>query len=250
MASASNVMQSQMLATLRLISPVAALNVAKCRVGGAEDGGYVMLDDLACIGICYSLGVGPDVSWDRQMAELGAQIYQYDHTVEKAPAEHPRFHHFRIGITHDRSLAPEFRRIDALIDENGHGERDDMVLKIDIEGHEWDSLDALDPGVFAKFRQILAEFHGMRLLNIDSFQKRAHRVFSKLRQTHEVIHVHGNNFAGMPVVEGIPIADCLELSFASRRYYSFAPSYEIFPGDLDRPNNSTIPDLFLGAFKF
>ncbi len=251
MAPAGNAnVQSLMLRTLRLIAPAAPINVAKCRVGGFEDGGYVMLDDLDCIGICYSLGVGPDVSWDCEMAERGAQVYQYDHTVEKAPAEHPRFHHFRTGITHDPSLAPDFKRIDALIEENGHSDRDDMVLKIDIEGHEWDSLDALDPVVFTRFRQILAEFHGMRMLNIDSFRERAHRVFSKLRQTHEVFHVHGNNFAGMPVVEGIPIADCIELSFASRRYYSFAPSSEIFPGPLDCANNSTIPDLFLGTFKF
>lgn len=251
MAAANNAtLQSQILATLRLISPAAPINVAKCRVGGFEDGGYVMLDDLDCIGICYSLGVGPDVSWDCAMAERGAQIYQYDHTVENAPADHPRFRHFRIGITHDHSLAPYFKRIDALIDENGHSDRDDMVLKIDIEGHEWDSLDALDPAVFARFRQIVAEFHGMRLLNIESFRQRARRVFSKLRQAHEVIHVHGNNFAGMTIIEGIPIADCVELSFASRRYYSFVPSFEIFPGELDCANNSTIPDLFLGSFKF
>jgi hypothetical protein len=242
--------QAQILATLRLISPVAALNVRKCRVGDGADGGYVMLDDLRDIGVCYSLGIGQDVSWDIAMANGGAEIYQYDHTIERPPIEHGRFRYFRTGITHDPALAPEFKRIDALIDENGHGERDDMVLKIDIEGHEWDSLDALDAKVFGKFRQIVAEFHGMRLLNIDSFRARADRVFSKLRRAHEVIHVHGNNFAGMAIVEGIPIADCVELSLANCRYYGFAPSSEIFPGPLDCANNANLPDLFLGSFKF
>ena len=60
-----------MLATLRLISPVSAMNVRKLRVGGAADGGYVMLDDLDRIGVCYSPGVGPDVSWDLEMARRG-----------------------------------------------------------------------------------------------------------------------------------------------------------------------------------
>ena len=242
--------QAAMLKTLRLVSPVAPMNIRKCRVGGFEDGGYVMLDDLDGIGVCYSLGVGPDVSWDTAMAERGAHVFQYDHTVAKAPAEHPRFIFSRTGITHDGTLAPDFKRIDALIDENGHADRDDMVLKIDIEGHEWDSLDALDPAVFTKFRQIVAEFHGMRLLNIESFRDRARRVFSKLRQAHEVIHVHGNNFAGIAVVEGIAIADCIELSFANRRFYSFMPSAELFPGALDCPNNPMVPDLYLGGFKF
>jgi Methyltransferase FkbM domain len=239
-----------MLATLRLISPVSAINVHKLRVGGAADGGYVMLDDLDRIGVCYSLGVGPDVSWDLEMARRGALIYQYDHTVQQAPSSHPRFKHFQIGITHDESLNPALKRLDTLIRENGHSHRHDMVLKVDIEGHEWDSLDALDPSIFLHFRQIVIEFHGLRMLNIVSFQQRAHRLFAKLREHHEVIHVHGNNFAGIPVVEGIPVPDCIELSYANRRYYSFFPSNEIFPGPLDTANNSNMPDLFLGSFKF
>jgi hypothetical protein len=243
-------LQAQMLNTLRLISPLSVINFPKCRVGGFQDGGYVMLDDLDCIGVCYSLGVGPDVTWDCEMADRGAHVYQYDHTVACPPTAHPRCLHFRTGITHDSSLAPDFKRIDALLEENGHSNREDMVLKIDIEGHEWDSLDALDPAIFDKFRQIAAEFHGLRMLNVDSFRQRAHRVLSKLRRTHEVIHVHGNNFGGMVVVEGIPIADCLELTLVNRRHYSFALASEIFPGHLDCANNSTIPDLFLGSFKF
>lgn len=242
--------QGSMLATLRLISPVSVLNIRKRRVGGAGDGGYVMLDDLEGIGICYSLGVGPDVSWDLEMAEYGAVIYQYDHTVEQAPSSHPKFHHFRIGITHDETIDPSLRRLDSLLRENGHFERRDMLLKIDIEGHEWDSLDALDPSIFNNFRQIVVEFHGMRLLDIESFRKRAYRLFTKMRQHHEVIHVHGNNFSGMPVVNGIPIPDCIELSFVNRSYYSFSDCSEIFPSYLDKPNNSNVCDLFLGSFKF
>lgn len=242
--------QAEMRRVLRLISPVAAIGAVKRRVGGPADGGYVMLDDLDAIGVCYSLGVGPDVSWDYEMAERGASVFQYDHTVEHAPATHCRFHHFRTGITHDASLAPAFKRIDAILRENGHDGRDDMTLKIDIEGHEWDSLDVLAGGTLGGFRQIVVEFHGLRLLNVESFRERADRVFSMLRQTHEVVHLHGNNYAGLFVVEGIPIADCLELTFASRRHYRFGPTNEVFPGPLDRPNDPLAPDLFLGCCRY
>ncbi len=243
-------LQAEMRATLALISPVAVLNKAKRRVGGANDGGYVMLDDLDGIRVCYSLGVGPDVTWDMEMAERGALVLQYDHTVENAPATHPNFRHFKIGITHDDSLAPDMKRLDTVLRENGHADRDDMLLKIDIEGHEWDSLQVLDTSTFANFRQIVAEFHGMRLLEIESFRQRAHRVFSTIRQTHEVIHVHGNNFAGIHIVKGIPIADCIELTFVNRKYHSFVMSYECFPGNLDLPNDANRLDLFMGSFNF
>jgi Methyltransferase FkbM domain len=243
-------LQAEMRATLALISPVAVLNKSKRRVGGANDGGYVMLDDLDGIRVCYSLGVGPDVTWDMEMAERGALVLQYDHTVENAPAMHPNFQHFKMGITHDDSLAPDMKRLDTLLRENGHADRDDMLLKIDIEGHEWDSLQVLDASIFAKFRQIVAEFHGMRLLEIESFRQRAHRVFSTIRQTHEVIHVHGNNFAGIHIVKGIPIADCIELTFVNRKYHSFVPSNECFPGNLDLPNDINRLDLIMGSFSF
>jgi len=243
-------LQVEMRTTLALISPVAVLNKPKRRIGGPNDGGYVMLDDLDRIAICYSLGTGPDVSWDMEMAERGALVLQYDHTVEHAPATHANFQHFRIGITHDEVLAPDMKRLDTLLRDNGHADRDDMILKIDIEGNEWDSLGILDSSTFANFSQIVAEFHGMRLLEIASFRERAHRVFSTIRQTHEVIHVHGNNFAGLHIVKGIPIPDCIELTFANRRYHSFVPCCESFPGNLDCPNDPNRLDLFLGSFTF
>jgi hypothetical protein len=242
--------QAEMRATLSLISPVAVLNKPKRRVGGPNDGGYVMLDDLDSIGVCYSLGVGPDVSWDVEMAEHGAIVFQYDHTLEMPPIVHPNFCHFRIGITHDDALAPDMKRLDTLLRDNGHADRDDMVLKVDIEGHEWDSLAVLPSSTYAGFRQIIVEFHGMRLLEIDSFRQRAHRVFSTMRRTHEVIHVHGNNFAGMCIVKGIPIADCIELTFVNRKFHSFIPSRECFPGTLDSPNDPHRVDLVMGPFTF
>lgn len=243
-------MQEKVLNALALLSPVAVAGFRKRRVGGTGDGGYVMLDDLSDIGVCYSLGVGPDVSWDLEMAAYGAEVFQYDHTVLAPPATHPNCRHFKIGITHDDALAPDLRRIDTLIRENGHSGRRDMVLKIDIEGHEWDSLSVLPSEVLGQFRQILCELHGIRMLDMESFRIRAVALFNKLRTTHHCVHVHGNNFGGMAVVAGTPVADVLELTYVRRADYVFRPCEEIFPTALDGPNNTNLPDLFLGSFKF
>ena len=239
-----------MLETLALISPMKVAGFRKVRVGGIGDGGYVMLDDLQGIGVCYSLGVGPDVSWDVEMAERGARVFQYDHTVAAPPTSHPRCTHFKVGISEDDTIAANMKRVDTLMLENGHGDRQDMVLKIDIEGSEWDSLAVLTTKVFRQFRQILVEFHGMRLLNLDTFRDRAAALFSTFRMTHQCIHVHGNNYGGMTIVEGIGMADVIELTLVRRADYAFQPSDEVFPTHLDRPNNVAAPDLFLGSFRF
>ena len=243
-------MQEKVLEALSLLSPVKAVGFRKRRVGGSGDGGYVMLDDLSDVKICYSLGVGPDVSWDVDMAGRGAEVFQYDHTVSMTPSEHPKCRHFRIGITHDDLLAPNLKRIDTLLKENGHQDRHDMIMKIDIEGHEWDSLSVLSSGVLGQFKQILCEFHGMRLLELEDFRNRAVLLFNKIRSTHQCIHVHGNNFGGMSIVAGTPIADVLELTYVRRLEYIFEPCNEVFPTLLDGPNNINLPDLFLGSFRF
>ena len=251
--------QAEMRATLALIKPFTAMHqekpggsavMGKRRVGGPNDGGYVMLNDLDRIGVCYSLGIGLEVSWDLEMAERGALVYQYDNTVDGPPVSHPNFRYFKIGITHDGSLAPAKKRLDTLLHENGHIERDDMILKMDIEADEWDCLDQIHEWYFTRFQQMVIEFHGVRLLDDRGFRERAHRIFTKIDQTHCAIHVHANNFADMFIVKGIPIADVIELTFIKRDGYSFVPCYQQFPEHLDAPNDPARVDLILGSFSF
>lgn len=184
------------------------------------------------------------------MADRGASIFQYDHTVEHPPSNHPSFHFNRVGITHDDALDPRLKHLDTLTFDNGHSDRRDLLLKIDIEGAEWDVLDALGGDTFGQFKQILAEFHAFEFLDRDSFRERARRVFLKLNQTHQVINVHGNNFAGVRLVEGVALCDVYELTYVRRSDYAIEDSCDVFPTALDRPNNETIPELFLGRFQF
>ena len=90
----------------------------------------------------------------------------------------------------------------------------------------------------------------MRLLNLESFRLRAAALFGKFRMTHRCIHVHGNNFGGIAIVEGIGVPDVLELTLVRHADYVFNPCYEVFPTYLDGPNNLALPDLFLGSFRF
>ena len=57
---------------LSLFTPVKPVGFRKVRVGGPGDGGYVMIDDLSDSPLCYSLGIGGDVSWDIDMASRNA----------------------------------------------------------------------------------------------------------------------------------------------------------------------------------
>lgn len=212
----------------------------------------MMLDAFTLADTCYSLGVGPDVSWDYFFAELGMEIHQFDHTVLGPPQEHQNFRFNRVGITHDEDVHPGMKTIKHILEERGHQDKQDMLLKVDIEGCEWDVLNHTDSDVFARFAQIVVEFHALQFLDSESFRDRTASVFEKLNVTHKVVHVHGNNYPSPPVhfVHGIPIPDCVEVTYALKRAFMFGKSSEVFPTALDYPNDPAADDLFLGSFRF
>ena len=71
---------------INLLSPMDVEGVGYVRVGGDNDGGYVMLDDFKRkIEAAYSFGIGSDVSWDEAMACRGIDVFMYDHTIEELP---------------------------------------------------------------------------------------------------------------------------------------------------------------------
>lgn len=242
--------QQAIRSSLAQLTPMKVNGVAKIRVGGAGDGGYVMTDDIAPGPVCYSIGVGPDVSWDVDMAtNRGATVHQYDHTVDAPPARHPlcRFNKVGLGDTDD---APELRRLDTLIRANGDDDRADLILKCDIEGAEWRSLACLPQGYFGRFDQIVMELHWLDHLHDAAFRLTWANVIGNIYATHQCFHIHGNNYGEIAIVHGVPVPQVVEVSFARRAGRSFSVSDEMSPGPLDRRNREDAPDLFLGGFRF
>lgn len=235
---------------LSLLTPMAAVGCGKVRLGDDWDGGYVLLDQLASDGVCLSLGVGDNVSFDLVLAELGYDVLQFDHTVDGPPLSHERFRFNRIGISDRTPSSDGFFSIADILTIHGLRQRDDLILKMDIEGAEWGAIPLASPEDLDHFSQICIEFHDLGQLTHPAFAEMAAAVFRHLRQTHLAVHVHGNNNCPMYSVLGVPVPDVLEITLARRRSHEFVPSTEIFPTGIDHPNRPALPDLFLGSFRF
>lgn len=232
---------------LGLLRPQAALHYRKLRQGAQHDGGYVLLDDFAGIGTLVSCGIGDDVTFDSDLAKRGLQVHQYDHTIERSPVSNPAFHFHRSKVSGhavpgEESLGSIVR---ALRLQDGLA-----LLKIDIEGDEWETFAQAQPDDLRPFRQIVCEFHWLEKACDAQWRARAYRGLSRLVVDFSVVHVHANNYSPLVEVDGITVPSVLELSFASRRWYDFEPGSETFPTPLDRPNNPDRPDFALGNFAF
>jgi hypothetical protein len=235
-------------AALRLLQPFAADGLSKVRLGRPFDGGYVVLDDLDGVSAALSLGVGPDVSWDLEMAARGKFVYQYDHTVDsyRPASDLFIFRKRRVGAVDDDARVS----LDTVLKECMGDGHTDLILKMDIESDEWAVLDAVDSRLLQHCRQLVCEFHDLSKLAEVGFSELAHRCFEKLSDTFFVCHVHGNNWGGMRNVGNVVFPDVLEITFANRRRYEPRDIAEIFPTALDMPNREGHPDCFLGTFRF
>ncbi|MEE7459900.1 hypothetical protein MFUR16E_00340 [Methylobacterium fujisawaense] len=242
--------QGRALRMLERLVPMDVVGLGKVRIGRDNDGGYVMIDDFGGIAAAYSLGISDDVSWDIQIAERGIGVFQYDHSINSLPEEHQNFKWSKIKIG-SRSDAEQ--GITSLPDQfiiNDHRPDRDYILKVDIEGAEWDVFSSIDVDFLKTFRQIVCEFHQISdMAKVDKFEKMFGAICN-LTTHHSVVHVHGNNYARWAVIGGVAVPDVLEITFFRNGDKELEPNYSAFPSQFDQPNSPQFADFILGSFRF
>lgn len=237
---------------LGLLSPMDCEGVPFTRVGREKDGGYVMLDDVGPprVKAAYSFGISNDVSWELDIARRGVDVYLFDHTITRLPENHPRFRYSRLGIT-GAVEGPLLRTLPTLLERDGNTGRDDLILKLDVEGCEWDVLTHCPRDVLESFSQIIIEFHGLVPMTVGRGPFSVlEAALSHLKASHQCVHVHANNYAPSMVLPGIVLPSALECTFVSRRAYAdrLRPCTRSFPTQLDHACNIGLPEMILGRF--
>ena len=168
---------------------------------GSKYGGWWFDDSvLGNNPIVYSFGLGEDTSWDERMLARGAQVYGFDPTTKAAAyvstrkelrSQKGQFYYVQKGIAKSKGtldftlpLNPEHvsvrqgkhdglgtfvrLQVDSLqgfMTENGHTHID--ILKMDVEGAEYDVLEDFIQNSYFPFTQLLVEFH-QRFESVDA----------------------------------------------------------------------------------
>jgi hypothetical protein len=239
--------QKQLLDLLGMIRPWAMTRTQKVRIGNDWDGGYVVPQTVLECDAVVSIGVGPDVSFDLVLAQRGAHILQFDHTVEATPQQHANFHFEKLGwgrVTDGDLLSFDDIHARLMAFQPRHA-----LLKFDIEGAEYEVLDATRTEHLADFEVIACEIHDIERLGDPAFFAGMESALRKLTTHHVPVHLHANNYQSVILVEGVPIPKVLEISFLRRDLDHFHGwSNDPIPGPLDRPNHPGLPDLCLNPF--
>ena len=221
---------------IHLLQPQLPANTLLVRIGNKNDGGYIFIDDFPKDTCIYSLGIGNDTGFDLHMASMGFPINMYDHTINRLPYEHELFYFSRVGIA-SKDSAPDFISFETMLS-MAPAQHDNLILKMDIEGGEYDILSTISQPLLSRFRQIVIELHNLtRLDNKDATRKKL-IALQKLNDAHQVVHVHANNNGAYTIISGIPFPDVLEVTWVRKKDFApFLPSSFSYPiQGLDAPN--------------
>lgn len=216
------------------------------RIGNKKgDGGYVMLDEFDSNNIAYSFGICDDVSWDKDIVSRGIHCYMYDHTISHLPENNDLFHWQKKGIGGVEAKSPLFS-LERLIIDNGHLNNNKLILKIDVEGAERESLLELPNSILEQFEQIVIELHN---LSDREYAFTNLSLMSKLLETHTPIHIHANNCAGFTCIDDLIVPDALEVTYVRTNDHKFRKSSYFYPREIDVVNTAEHDDIIVGLWN-
>jgi hypothetical protein len=224
------------------LQPVKLRNCELARFGEKHDGGYLVCANLLKdVGSAYSYGISGYDGWGCDIStRLNVPVHQYDcfnTTRPSCPSGRPVFHAECVAGGH--SVDGEGRLFDSLqrqFGKNGDADKH-LVVKMDVEGAEWDSILETPDEVLDRVDQLVFEFHG-----IDRNSARYLEVVTKLKRTFEIVHLHFNNYSCLGGGAPFP-AWAYEVTLVNKRLAEVDPAQTVtLPNPLDTPNQPVIPD--------
>jgi hypothetical protein len=232
-------------AILAELQPVALKNCTFKRFGSANDGGYLMCENLIeLLDAAYSYGVGRNDDWGCDVSRrYHVPVYQYDCFDPAHPTCNGGtfvFHNECVGDRTERRKSRFFDTLENQIRKNGDSGRR-LIIKMDIEGAEWDSLLAAPDELLASIPQIAMELHGFD-------DPKIVEVLRKLKRNFYLVNLHFNNWSCTRKAAPLP-AWAYQVLWVNKRIGIIDPAVPVPApmSPLNAPDSPTWPDCQLGA---
>ena len=232
-------------AILAELQPVALKNCTFKRFGSANDGGYLMCENLIKpLDTAYSYGVGSNDDWGCEMSSrYHVPVQQYDCFDPARPTCDGGTFVFHNECVSDRTGYRGLRFFDTLenqIRKNGDTGRR-LIIKMDIEGAEWDSLLTTPNELLASIPQITMEMHGYD-------DPKIVEVLRKLNRDFFLVNLHFNNWSCTPRAAPLP-AWAFQTHWVNKRIGVLDPAATIPTpmSPLNAPDSPTWPDCQLST---
>ena len=204
------------------------------RLGPEGDGGYLVPDNLDGIECAFSPGVSTESGFEADLARRGIRVHLADYSVD-APAESsPQFVFEKKYLGSYPSATT--MTMDDWAERSLDGHSGDLLLQMDIEGAEFETLLNTSHRLLERFRIMVIEFHYLHQLWNKPWFILVSRVFQKLLSSHSVVHIHPNNCCGSLKSGGLELPRVAEFTFYRNDMFSERRFCDRFPHPLDYDN--------------
>ena len=222
------------------LRPVPLAGCGMKRFGAPNDGGYLLCGDLLDeVEVAYSYGIAGRDSWGCDVSrQEDVTVHQYDCFDTRRPRCRGGsfvFHPECIGARKETIEGRPFDSLAGQIAANGDGGRK-LLVKMDVEGAEWESLAAAPESVLKDVQQLTIEFH-----HVD--EPEYLDVVRALKQHFHVAHIHFNNVSCKRGIEPFP-AWAYEVLLVNKSIADVdeGAAPPTLPHPLDAPNSKRIRD--------
>lgn len=223
------------------------------RIGGTNDGAYLIPDDLNGIKMCFSPGVGHTNKFELELySNYDIKSATADASVDGLPEDSDGIYFIKKYIgnkDNDPNYISLSRWMSNFVDLN---DESDFILQMDIEGGEYDVLISEDIETLSKFRIIAIEFHNLELM-LDRYGiELLESMLRKITSNFHPVYIHPNNVPGFFEREGVVIPRVLEVVFLRKDRFDkciYLENLDLF-SHLSVTNDKNKPDINLSHHWF
>jgi hypothetical protein len=235
--------QRRMLAIFEFMKPKPS-PFELVRIGGDQDGAYLLPDDLDGIEACFSPGVNNRKNFEDELAKkfnIRSHMCDYSSSVEnlRTPLIDGMQTFKRLWL--DVPGSENSIDIKTWIDELAPDKSADLMLQIDIEGAEFRNIISCDSGSLGRFRIIVMELHALWVINnFAILQGVLEPFFAKLAEQFTCVHAHPNNCAGVIQIAGtnVTVPATIEITLLRKDRFKEGCRYPpMLPHPLDIKRN-------------
>jgi hypothetical protein len=245
--TSENILSSRAIALSNLLSSPILKNPPKlCRYGSLHDGGYTLVEVQQGEFSLLSFGVGDDITFEADLSKLVNEIHLYDFSVTQLPVDIDNATFFQLGIAAKKEL--NFVTLKDAV--NALKSETSLILKMDIEGYEWEVLNSTAVADLDRFEQIVIEFHGVTDLRFLTTFEIMYECFRKLNVNHAPIVVHANNFGSYRILGNVPVPEVIEVTYLHRKRLNQFEPQSMETAVLDTfANNPSRPEICLAFYS-
>jgi hypothetical protein len=206
----------------------------KIRLGKDNDGGYVICEiPNISYKILISGGIDNDITFEDSFCKkYNTRCVAFDGTINDIHIDNKNITFVKKNI--GKNNGDFTTNLGDLL-----GNNENIFVKMDIEGAEFEWLISLDDTIFDRIDQMVIEFHFPN-------SQRATDVFNKINQRFFLVHFHANNYCGYKSHNNVSIPNVFECTYVNKKYLQ-SPNLNKnkLPTSIDMKNVIEYPDYLI-----